>query len=554
MYNYNVINPVNIHYRKYPQNDGAKGAVDSDEQSFQKPLTTDEDGTQRRFPNGNKVAIDYTKNQVNISQVLEDFRSTISAINSPETVADEVESYLTLVGKESEKEEPSREIVLSNLKNAARITDKYIQDSLKKPSRVVQDWVDALFLQNVNLKADSTQINEEFRVKIPDRKTSSNNIPQKTSPETSNEQVQSAYKAYSPVSSETKAHKGGLVPLNQDTVSFTGANEIKQQEEEYQYQTQNSFIESSYEAAPVEFETVSYNEPLNAAQTFEEVQQEPYTDYYGEIEYMAENSPTISAFEEYDDPYAARTENEALAREVLIQGKASFEDDNGDIYSTLKLYDEALSLVEGSSNTDLKSAIYFERGKVFDSYDYPELALIDYNKATKSNDGNLRAQAHIKMGNIYDDYVQFDPAMDQYTMAIEDSEEVNNLQGKTKALRCMASMFAGIYDSENTDNFSSLAIESAKETENPGIIAKTYLEAAENYKYTGQDSKALQAYSALAQETSVQDDYDSLAQNYMLAAELMDKKGNKQKSYALMLKSKEYQRMARLRRAVLEES
>ena len=168
MFNYNLINPVNIHYRKYPNNsEGAKGAVNNDEQSqYKKPVSSDENNNQRRFPNGNKVAIDYTKNQVNISQILQDFRSTISAINSPDSVVNEVEQYLGLVGKESEKAEPSREIVLSNLKNAARITDKYIQDSLKKPSRVVQDWVDALFLQNINLKADPNEVNEEFRVKI----------------------------------------------------------------------------------------------------------------------------------------------------------------------------------------------------------------------------------------------------------------------------------------------------------------------------------------------------------------------------------------------------
>ena len=47
----------------------------------------------------------------------------------------------------------------------------------------------------------------------------------------------------------------------------------------------------------------------------------------------------------------------------------------------------------------------------------------------------------------------------------------------------------------------------------------------------------------------MQDDYDTLAKNYMEAAMLMDKKGNKQKSYALMVKSKEYQRLARMQKA-----
>ena len=64
-----------------------------------------------------------------------------------------------------------------------------------------------------------------------------------------------------------------------------------------------------------------------------------------------------------------------------MQGKAVFEE-GGDIYSTLKLYDEALSLTEGSENLNLKSEIYFERAKIFDSLDYLELALMDYHKET----------------------------------------------------------------------------------------------------------------------------------------------------------------------------
>ena len=172
-------------------------------------------------------------------------------------------------------------------------------------------------------------------------------------------------------------------------------------------------------------------------------------------------------------------------------------------------------------------------------------ALNDYHRATKSGDKNLKTQAHIKMGNIYDDYVQFEPAMDQYSRAIETSEEIENYQGKTKALRCIASMFTKLYDKENTEAFSNLAIESAIESKNPKTIANTYLETAENYKYIGLDSLALKTYGSLAQEKSAQEEYDAMAKNYMEASMLMDKKGNKQKAYALMLKSKEFQRKAR---------
>ena len=155
MYNYNVINPVNIHYRKYSKDENTNLSDEKIKSS------TEEKQGQRRFPNGNKVAIDYTKNSINISQILQDFRSTVAAINSPEDVKEEVELYLKLITKETQKSSPSKDIVLANLKNAA-IT----------PSRVVEDWVDALFLQQINLKPDPNDINEEFKVKIPEKKQS----------------------------------------------------------------------------------------------------------------------------------------------------------------------------------------------------------------------------------------------------------------------------------------------------------------------------------------------------------------------------------------------
>ena len=92
------------------------------------------------------------------------------AINAPEDIAGEVNSYLGLVERESKKENPSREIILSNLRNASKISDRFIEDSLKKPSTVVEDWVNALFLQHVELKSDPSFVNEAFRVQIPENK------------------------------------------------------------------------------------------------------------------------------------------------------------------------------------------------------------------------------------------------------------------------------------------------------------------------------------------------------------------------------------------------
>ena len=223
--------------------------------------------------------------------------------------------------------------------------------------------------------------------------------------------------------------------------------------------------------------------------------------------------------------------------------------ENGDPYNALKLYDEALKLVQNSDDENLKAAIHFERGKVFDDYDYAEFALKDYNSATKCSDNNLKTHAHLKMGRIYDDYVMFDPAVEQYSLAVETSEEAKNLAGKTKALRYLAGIFADRYDKENTEIFNTLAIDAAHETGSIKLIAKTLMEAAENFEYVGEDTKALKTYKEAAKVLFETGDYNLLSKNYESASEIMERLGNGAKAMSLLSKALQYRQKAELQTA-----
>lgn len=172
---YNIINPVNITYRNLPtikpKKEEAKAAEEktTEQTNGYSPKTPDllEEGQKRReFPNGNAVAIDYAKNKINISQILTDFRSTISAIATPPKVAEEIEGYLNIIDTESAKETPNRDIIRTNLKYASQIADNYISETLEKESKVVENWVDALFLQRIVYKANPEDVNEAYKIKI----------------------------------------------------------------------------------------------------------------------------------------------------------------------------------------------------------------------------------------------------------------------------------------------------------------------------------------------------------------------------------------------------
>lgn len=106
---------------------------------------------------------------VNIAQIIKDFKNTAVAIGSPNELTEEVNAYLSLVEKQVTKENPDVKIVRSNLKNASALLDNYISETLQRPSKVVENWIDALFLQQINYHFNEEEINPQFLVKFPNQ-------------------------------------------------------------------------------------------------------------------------------------------------------------------------------------------------------------------------------------------------------------------------------------------------------------------------------------------------------------------------------------------------
>ena len=105
---------------------------------------------------------------INIAQILKDFRNTASAIGTPDDLKEEVNGYLSLIESQVKKDNPNTKLIKSNLKNASSILDGYISETLNKDSKVVENWVDALFLQQIDFKYNENDINPQFLVKFPE--------------------------------------------------------------------------------------------------------------------------------------------------------------------------------------------------------------------------------------------------------------------------------------------------------------------------------------------------------------------------------------------------
>lgn len=503
---YNSIYPININYSKPKlRNNPQSGTPAQNSQiSYEE---NNKNNNQNTFPNGAKVAIDYTKGQINISQVLTDFRSTILAINAPKEVQDEVSVYLGLVEKESLKEKPSREIIVSNLKNASKISDNYIANALNKPSNVVEKWIETLFLQKINLKSDPNEINPAFQLEFPAQ---------------AQERIDKA-----------KEEQTKEVPIDEEIIS---------QESEFIEEVQDEKNEEiKFENTPEETGTVVVDS------SFEVISNSEVND---------EDNVSIAYEKPIKTPFAPLNETDKKARELFVQAKKMPQNNKGDI-DAINLLNEALGVIQNKSeaNENIRAAIHLERGKIFDNYDYVDYALRDYYEATKANDLNLKAQAFYKSGQIYDEFSEFSPALDNYLSSVAYSGEADNIPAQTHVLSKIASMYTRQYDIQNTDNFTDLALSTAQSTNNQELIAKTYSTSAQNYQYLGQNEKALDNYkNALHTFSRADESYEQMAYNYEQAAIVMEKLGNKAKAAKLQLKANQCYQKAQLQQSQLEEA
>lgn len=443
---YNAIYP-NVNIRPYQgvnkrivKNKEDEEQSQSSNQSRQNEQTSN-NYSRNEFPNGQKVTIDYTKPSVNIAQIITDFKNTTSAIGAPDDISNEVHSYLKLIETQSEKVNPNKQIIQSNLKNASQVLDAYITETLKNPSKVVEKWIDALFLQSIDYKADPTAINPEFQVQLPEKK-------------------------------EQEIEK---TPQEVSSDYTTGA------------------------AAAVE------EEPILETQTSTK-------------------------------PSGVYIPEDTQLRRMFIQAKKYAAIDDPE--KALNSFKQTLDYAKKVDDTQAQSIIYYEVGKIYDKNDCLPEAIKSYNKAIeKTDDNNIKARSHIAMGQIYDDVVQFEPAVDHYFAGISFAGESENINAQTKALSNLANMYCNRYDKKNTSEYIDLATDMAKETKNDRVIASIYSKSADMNERLEEKAKALQFYKESTKYYTKAGLDENVVQNYQSASDIMLGLGDRNKAKILLQKA-----------------
>ena len=163
---------------------------------------------------------------------------------------------------------------------------------------------------------------------------------------------------------------------------------------------------------------------------------------------------------------------------------------------------------------------------------------MSYNKAIETTqDNNIKARSHLSMAQIYDDVVEFEPAVDHYFAAISFAGESDNLNAQTKALTGLARMYSNRYDKENTFEYISLATDLAKETNNNKLIGNVYKKSANLSKQLEESPRALDYYKESTRYYTKAQLPENVIQNYQEAADIMLKLGDRTKAKTLLQKA-----------------
>ena len=359
------------------------------------------------------------ENQINIAQILKDFKNTAIAIGTPEDLSSEIDAYLQLIEKQVKKENPNEKLVKSNLKNAASILDNHISETLNKDSKVVENWVNTLFMQKINFKYNEDDINERFLVKFPDGSTSQTKRQEELE-ETAQEK---------PVSNDTN-----VIPL-----SVTG-------------QTKTSKAPQDKELKSLFIQAKKYayaQDPENAIKTFEKA---------------------LNRANEIDD-------TETSGKIYFEVGK--IYDDHDYLAQALKSYNQSLKLCK---DENVRTKAHYSMAQIYDDVNQITPAL-DHYVSTVSHAGeaeNLPAQSAslTKIGNIYTDMYEKD-AFTYYDIASDLAQETDNynLQGFVSSNTGKA--YLKFDEPENALKSYSQAVQSYTNAESYAKTAQNYLAAAD---------------------------------------------------------------------------
>ena len=382
-------------------------------------------------------------NKVNIAQIIKDFRNTIKAIATPQEIEEQVNVYLQKVHEQVTQPHPQVNLIQSNLKIAASLLDKYISETLNKESKVVQNWLDALFLQKIDYSYNENDINPSFLVKFPENNTQKAPEPQQE--EQASIPQEETVQVVEPVAEE------------QEIVEFE-PEELTLEEEFIQAQ-KNISQKPNITIVPQDTRLKSL---------FVEARKQAFS-----------NNPqkAMAIFREAFNRASELKDNETQSRICLEIGK--IYDDNDHFVQALNSYNKSLQY---TTDVNVKSRAHFSMAQIYDDVNQVGAALNHYltsiSYAGKSDDLIGQSDSLTRMANIFADKYD-ENAFEYYDVAKKLVEQTTDCSMKGYVLSNTADACVTFRKNDKALKYYAEAVKNYEKTHNSEEIAINYKSAAE---------------------------------------------------------------------------
>ena len=369
--------------------------------------------------------------KINIAQVIGDFKNTAKAIGTPEDIYEEVDMYLTIVEKQTKKDNANVKSVQSNLRNAAGLLDGYISATLNKDSKVVENWVEAIFLQQVDYKYNTEDVNEAFLVQMPEDKKKTEEPQQAASaPEPVKPQEPEKPKMDAVLKNlfaqARNVHKKG----NDDLAISTYQKAIERSKEVNDVDTHSKI---SFEIGKIydrKDDLASALENYNTAATIATDDNVKVKAHYAMAQIYDDVKQFKPAIEHYMAAVSFAGETDNFKAQIKSLTKI------GNIYAdkydkeAFNVYDDAKVVAEESKDLKNKGFVSSTIATAYDKFNKPTEALKYYSDAVKNyKDAGVDEKVAInykKAGQLMIDYNKGEKGKILIRKAIEFAKKVNN--------------------------------------------------------------------------------------------------------------------------------
>ncbi len=341
---------------------------------------------------------------VNIAQILKDFKNTAKAIGASPELTEEVDTYLLLVENQAKKEAPDTKLIRSNLKNASTLLDNYISETLQRHSKVVENWIDALFLQQINYKFNEGEINPNFLVKFPNQTKASSDVE-------SDEETSEAEEEEEKTTEETSS-KSVLVPQDEKLKS------LFLQGKKYAYANNSKKSMETFRQALKR--ALEINDKDTASKVLLEIGK-----IYDKNDYLAQALTTYS-------------EALTVAKDLNVKTKAHYSmaqiyDDVAEVEPAINHYMSSISFAGESENLTAQSTSLTKIGNIFsDKYDKKAFEYLNLAQTLANEDNTPKIKGYVS-SNIAGAYKKFNEpqnALKYYSNAVK---EYNVAQSPAKS-------------------------------------------------------------------------------------------------------------------------